>query len=186
MAVTTFFHVHEVQDIVEPYGIETVALLAEANIESLRRLTELRRGPRSGSSAGAGRAWRTTRARWRGGPGSPGLPVRRHRPEQHRGGPRHPRRSSGGGVRHHHREKLRELGVTEDLEIIEEDRPRQGRHRDASAYAPPAAPPSTPCSVGRSQTAPTLHGPDVEAIHSAWAPSSTTASTASAARVWRP
>jgi GntR family transcriptional regulator len=44
MAVTTFFHVHEVQDIVEPHGIEVVALLAEANIESLRRLTELPEG----------------------------------------------------------------------------------------------------------------------------------------------
>ncbi len=44
LAVTTFFHVHEVQDIVEPRGIEAVALLAEANIESLRRLTELPEG----------------------------------------------------------------------------------------------------------------------------------------------
>jgi GntR family transcriptional regulator len=44
MAVTTFFHVHEVQDLVAPFGIETVALLAEANIESLRRLTELPAG----------------------------------------------------------------------------------------------------------------------------------------------
>jgi GntR family transcriptional regulator len=44
IAVTTFFHVHEVQDIVEPHGIEVVALLAEANIESLRRLTELPEG----------------------------------------------------------------------------------------------------------------------------------------------
>src|ERR671916_1825156 len=44
MAVTTFFHVHEVQELVEPHGIETVALLAEANIESLRRLTELPEG----------------------------------------------------------------------------------------------------------------------------------------------
>ena len=44
MAVTTFFHVHEMQDIVEPRGIEAVALLAEANIESLRRLTELPEG----------------------------------------------------------------------------------------------------------------------------------------------
>ncbi|MDP9412338.1 MAG: GntR family transcriptional regulator [Actinomycetota bacterium] len=44
MAVTTFFHVHEVQGIVEPRGMETVALLAEANIESLRRLTELPAG----------------------------------------------------------------------------------------------------------------------------------------------
>src|ERR671912_244856 len=44
LAVTTFFHVHEVQEIVEPRGIEAVALLAEANIESLRRLTELPAG----------------------------------------------------------------------------------------------------------------------------------------------
>jgi len=44
MAVTTFFHVHEVQEIVEPRGLEVVALLAEANIESLRRLTELPEG----------------------------------------------------------------------------------------------------------------------------------------------
>jgi DNA-binding transcriptional regulator YhcF (GntR family) len=44
MAVTTFFHVHEVQEIVEPQGLEAVALLAEANIESLRRLTELPEG----------------------------------------------------------------------------------------------------------------------------------------------
>jgi GntR family transcriptional regulator len=44
MAVTTFFHVHEVQDLMEPHGIETVALLAEANLESLQRLTELPAG----------------------------------------------------------------------------------------------------------------------------------------------
>ena len=41
VAATTFFHVHEVQEIVEPYGIETVALLAEANLESLQKLTKL-------------------------------------------------------------------------------------------------------------------------------------------------
>jgi DNA-binding transcriptional regulator YhcF (GntR family) len=41
LAVTTFFHVHEVQELMEPLGIETVALLAEATLESLRRLTEL-------------------------------------------------------------------------------------------------------------------------------------------------
>ena len=41
LAVTTFFHVHEVQELVEPLGIETVALLAEATLESLQRLTEL-------------------------------------------------------------------------------------------------------------------------------------------------
>jgi GntR family transcriptional regulator len=44
MAVTTFFHVHEVQEVMEPRGIETVALLAEANLESLQRLTELPAG----------------------------------------------------------------------------------------------------------------------------------------------
>src|ERR671910_3214605 len=53
LAVTTFFHVHEVQDMVEHFGIETVALLAEANIESLRRLTELPAGaPGRGGGAG--------------------------------------------------------------------------------------------------------------------------------------
>ena len=35
MAVTTFFHVHEVQELVEPFGIETVALLAEANLPNV-------------------------------------------------------------------------------------------------------------------------------------------------------
>ncbi len=44
LAVTTFFHIHEVQEIVEPYGIEAVALLAEATLESLQRLTELPSG----------------------------------------------------------------------------------------------------------------------------------------------
>jgi len=44
LAVTTFFHVHEVEAIVEPVGLETVALLAEATLESLQRLTELAPG----------------------------------------------------------------------------------------------------------------------------------------------
>ena len=41
LAVTTFFHVHEVQELVEPFGMETVALLAEATLASLQRLMEL-------------------------------------------------------------------------------------------------------------------------------------------------
>jgi GntR family transcriptional regulator len=41
LAVTTFFHVHEVQELMEPLGIETIALLAEANLKSLQRLMEL-------------------------------------------------------------------------------------------------------------------------------------------------
>jgi hypothetical protein len=44
LAVTTFFHVHEVQELMEPLGIETIALLAEANLKSLQRLTELPAG----------------------------------------------------------------------------------------------------------------------------------------------
>ena len=41
VAVTTFFHVHEVESLVESRGIETVALLAEATLESLQRLADL-------------------------------------------------------------------------------------------------------------------------------------------------
>jgi GntR family transcriptional regulator len=41
LAVTTFFHIHEVQELVEPLGIEAVALLAEATLASLQRLMEL-------------------------------------------------------------------------------------------------------------------------------------------------
>jgi GntR family transcriptional regulator len=44
LAVTTFFHIHEVQELVEPRGIEAVALLAEATLESLQRLMELPSG----------------------------------------------------------------------------------------------------------------------------------------------
>jgi GntR family transcriptional regulator len=44
LAVTTFFHVHEVQELMAPLGIETIALLAEANLKSLQRLTELPAG----------------------------------------------------------------------------------------------------------------------------------------------
>lgn len=44
VAVTTFFHVHEVEELMEPLGIETVALLAEANIESLQKLIALPEG----------------------------------------------------------------------------------------------------------------------------------------------
>ena len=44
MAVTTFFHVHEVEDMMKPRGIETVALLAEATLEGLQRLADLPAG----------------------------------------------------------------------------------------------------------------------------------------------
>ncbi|MGI8648831.1 MAG: GntR family transcriptional regulator [Rubrobacter sp.] len=44
LAVTTFFHVHEVEEMMDPLGVETVALLAEANIESLQKLMALPEG----------------------------------------------------------------------------------------------------------------------------------------------
>ncbi len=41
LVVTTFYHVHEVEGVMGPRGIETVALLTEATLEGLRRLVEL-------------------------------------------------------------------------------------------------------------------------------------------------
>ena len=123
MAVTTFFHVHEVQDIVEPYGIETVALLAEANIESLRRLTELRAGTPVGV-VGWGRTCMENHSRSLEGAGLDHLDFRSVYIDQ----------SSTEEVLDTLEgvqavacatitaKKLRELGVPEDLEIIEEDR----------------------------------------------------------------
>jgi GntR family transcriptional regulator len=123
MAVTTFFHVHEVQDMVEPYGIETVALLAEANIESLRRLTELPAGTPVGV-VGWGRTCMENTSRSLEGAGLDHLDFRSVYIDQ----------SSTEEVLDTLEgvqavacatitaKKLRDLGVPEDLEIIEEDR----------------------------------------------------------------
>ena len=48
LAVTTFYHVHEVEEIMGRYGVETVALLAEATLDGITRLAELRAGTRVG------------------------------------------------------------------------------------------------------------------------------------------
>jgi GntR family transcriptional regulator len=48
LAVTTFYHVGEVERVMEPRGVETVALLSVATIEGLRRLAELPEGTRVG------------------------------------------------------------------------------------------------------------------------------------------
>ena len=48
LAVTTFYHVHEVEEAVGPRGIETVALLAEATLDGIQRLTELPAGTKVG------------------------------------------------------------------------------------------------------------------------------------------
>jgi hypothetical protein len=42
--ITTFFHIHEVKRVMPPDGPPTVALLAEASIKTLLRLTELPEG----------------------------------------------------------------------------------------------------------------------------------------------
>ncbi len=48
LAVTTFYHVHEVEELVGPRGVETVALLAEATLHGIRRLAELSPGTKVG------------------------------------------------------------------------------------------------------------------------------------------
>jgi DNA-binding transcriptional regulator YhcF (GntR family) len=44
LVITTFFHIHECRRVVPPDGPPTVALLSEANISALLRLTELPEG----------------------------------------------------------------------------------------------------------------------------------------------
>jgi GntR family transcriptional regulator len=123
MAVTTFFHVHEVQDLVEPYGIETVALLAEANIASLRRLTELPSGTPVGV-VGWGRTCMENSSRSLEGAGLDHLDFRSVYIDQ---SSTEEVLDTLDGVRAvacatFTAKKLRELGVPEELEIIEEDR----------------------------------------------------------------
>jgi GntR family transcriptional regulator len=48
LAVTTFFHVHETQQLLAESGIEVVGLLAEASLETLIRLTTLPAGTKVG------------------------------------------------------------------------------------------------------------------------------------------
>lgn len=122
LAVTTFFHVHEVQDMMEPLGVETVALLAEANLESLRRLTELPAGTPVGV-VGWGRTCMENTSRSLEGAGldhlrfvhayveedaEEALPVLGDVPVV---------LCASITAR-----RLREAGVPDDLEIIEEDR----------------------------------------------------------------
>lgn len=122
MAVTTFFHVHEVQDLVEPFGIETVALLAEANIESLRRLTELPAGTPVGV-VGWGRTCMENLSRSLEGAGLEHLDFRSayidQSTEEILGTLDGVRAVACATIT---AKKLRELGVPEELEIIEEDR----------------------------------------------------------------
>jgi GntR family transcriptional regulator len=122
MAVTTFFHVHEVQDLVEPLGMETVALLAEANIESLRRLTELPAGTPVGV-VGWGRTCMENLSRSLEGAGLEHLDFRsvyidQSSTEEILGTIEGVQAVACATIT---AKKLRELGVPEEL-IIEEDR----------------------------------------------------------------
>ena len=123
MAVTTFFHVHEVQELVEPHGIETVALLAEANIESLRRLTELPAGTPVGV-IGLSQTCMENTSRSLEGAGLDHLDFRSVYIDQ---SSTEEVLDTLDGVQAVAcatitAKKLRELGVPEELEIIEEDR----------------------------------------------------------------
>jgi GntR family transcriptional regulator len=123
IAVTTFFHVHEVQELVEPFGLETVALLAEANIESLRRLTELPAGTPVGV-VGWGRTCMENLSRSLEGAGLEHLDFRsvyidQSSTEEVLGTLDGVRAVACATIT---AKKLRELGVPEELEIIEEDR----------------------------------------------------------------
>src|SRR5215211_6451080 len=123
MAVTTFFHVHEVQDLVEPFGIETVALLAEANLESLRRLTELPAGTPVGV-VGWGQTCMENLSRSMEGAGLDHLNfvqlyVDEESAEEVWNSLDNVEAVLCATIT---AQRLRELGAPEDLEIIEEDR----------------------------------------------------------------
>ncbi len=122
MAVTTFFHVHEVQEIVEPRGIEAVALLAEANIESLRRLTELPEGTPV-AVVGWGRTCMENLSRSIEGAGLDHLRfVQVYVDEQTDEVLETLKGVEAVVCASITARKLREIGIPDDLEIIEEDR----------------------------------------------------------------
>ena len=121
-AVTTFFHVHEVQELMEPLGVETVALLAEANLESLRRLTELPAGTTVGV-LGWGRTCMENLSRSLEGAGLDHLDfVQANVDDDPEEALRVTRNVPAVVCASITARRLRELGVPDDLDIIEEDR----------------------------------------------------------------
>src|SRR5215204_2949454 len=119
LAVTTFFHIHEVQ---EPHGIEAVALLAEATLESLQRLMELPSGTPVGV-VGWGRTCMENLSRSIEGAGLDHLDfVQVYIDEEPKEVLATLGRVKSVVCASVTARRLRELGIPEDLEIIEEDR----------------------------------------------------------------
>jgi DNA-binding transcriptional regulator YhcF (GntR family) len=122
LAVTTFFHIHEVQDLVEPRGIEAVALLAEATLEGLQRLMELPSETPVGV-VGWGRTCMQNLSRSIEGAGLDHLEFIEVNAD---GGPDRVLATLEGVeavvCASITARRLRELGIPERLEIIEEDR----------------------------------------------------------------
>ena len=122
LAVTTFFHVHEVQEVMEPLGIETIALLAEANLKSLQRLTELPAGAPV-AVVGWGRTCMENLSRSIEGAGLDHLNLVQLYVDED---PKEVRPTLEGAravvCASITAKRLRELGIPEELEIIEEDR----------------------------------------------------------------
>jgi len=122
LAVTTFFHIHEVQDILVPHGIEVVALLAEATLESLQRLMEHPAGTPVGV-VGLGRTCMDNLSRSIEGAGLDRLNFVQvyidEEPEEVLATLGRVKSVVCASVT---ARRLRELGIPEDLEIIEEDR----------------------------------------------------------------
>jgi DNA-binding transcriptional regulator YhcF (GntR family) len=146
LAVTTFFHIHEVQELVEPRGMEAVALLAEATLESLQRLMELP----SGTPVGVVGWGRTCMENLSSSIEGAGLDHLVFTQVYVNDGPDEVLATLGrvsavvcASVT---ARRLRELGVPEGLEIIEEDRilDRGGIEMLGKMLRqlPPAAPPA--------------------------------------------
>jgi DNA-binding transcriptional regulator YhcF (GntR family) len=122
LAVTTFFHVHEVQELMEPLGIETIALLAEANLKSLQRLMELPAGTPV-AVVGWGQTCMENLSRSIEGAGLDHLNLVQLYVDED---PKEVRPTLEGATAvvcaSITAKRLRELGIPEELEIIEEDR----------------------------------------------------------------
>lgn len=122
LAVTTFFHVHEVEELTAPYGMETVALLAEATLESLQRLTALPAGTPVGV-VGASRTCMENLSRSLEGAGLDHLDFREVSVEEPPEVRRLLREVRAVVCSSHTARRLREeIEVPEAVEIIEEDR----------------------------------------------------------------